>query len=319
MLPILYYTDHHHFPLPEGHRFPLAKYRLIRDLLEATGLFDLQPAPLAEASQVELVHDTTYVRQFVEGTLPREVMRRIGFPWSEGLVRRTLASVGATLAAADRALATGFGGTLAGGTHHAFRSEGSGYCVFNDIAVAIESLRKQGQASRFAVIDLDVHQGDGTAQIFENDPEVLTFSMHGGKNFPFRKQKSKIDVELEDGTGDDVYLENLASVLPRVRDFGPQFVFYQSGVDPLDSDRLGRLSVTMDGLRERDRMVFELVRRGGWPVVVTLGGGYSDPITRTAEAHAQTFRTAVEVLGASAKRKSSAAELPAKDLAGRNC
>ena len=297
--------------MPEGHRFPVAKYRLIRELLEASGRFDLRPAPLADASQVELAHDPDYVRRFVEGTLPTEMMRRIGFPWSEGLVRRTLASVGATLAASEQALMVGFGGTLAGGTHHAFRNEGSGYCVFNDIAVAIQWLRKEkappshfarrvghtaGEAARVAVVDLDVHQGDGTAQIFENDPDVLTFSMHGGKNFPFRKQRSKIDVELEDGTGDEVYLEKLASSLPRVEEFGPDFVFYQSGVDPLDSDRLGRLSVTMNGLRERDRMVFEMVRRGGWPLVVTLGGGYSEPISRTAEAHAQTFRTALEVL-----------------------
>ena len=272
------------------------KYRLIRELLEATGSFQLQPAPLAEPSEIELVHDAVYVRQFVEGTLPREIMRRIGFPWSEGLVRRTLASVGATLAASEQALTTGFGGTLAGGTHHAFRSEGSGYCVFNDIAVAIESLRKQGKASRFAVVDLDVHQGDGTAQIFENDPNVLTLSMHGEKNFPFRKQKSKIDVELDDGTGDEVYLSRLAACLPKIVDFGPEFVFYQSGVDPLDSDRLGRLSVTMAGLRERDRMVFELVRTGHWPVVVTLGGGYGDPISGTVEAHSHTFRTALEIL-----------------------
>lgn len=313
LAPILYYTDHHHFPLPDGHRFPVAKYRLIRELLQATGLFDLRPAPLAEPSQVELAHDSDYVRQFVEGTLPREMMRRIGFPWSEGLVRRTLASVGATLAASEQALTTGFGGTLAGGTHHAFRSEGSGYCVFNDIAVAIESLRKEGKASRFAVVDLDVHQGDGTAQIFENDPNVLTFSMHGGKNFPFRKQKSRIDVELEDGTGDEVYLEKLVSALPTVLEFGPEFVFYQSGVDPLDSDRLGRLAVTMEGLRERDRMVFELARRGGWPVVITLGGGYSDPISRTAEAHAQTFQTAVAVFNPPANLKPSQDRLAAKD------
>src|SRR5512146_3039973 len=302
LAPILYYTDHHHFPLPEGHRFPVAKYRLIRELLQPTGLFDLRPAPLADASQVELAHDPNYVRQFVEGTLPREIMRRIGFPWSEGLVQRTLASVGATLAASNQALRTGFGGTLAGGTHHAFRAAGSGYCVFNDIAVAIESLRKEGKPSKFAVVDLDVHQGDGTAQMFEDNPDVLTFSMHGGKNFPFRKQRSKIDIELEDGTGDDIYLEKLASALPQVREFEPEVVFYQSGVDPLDSDRLGRLAVTMDGPRVRDRMVFEMVRSGGWPVVVTLGGGYSDPISRTAEAHAQTFRTAVEILNNSQRQ-----------------
>lgn len=316
MAPILYYTDHYYFPLPEGHRFPVAKYRLIRELLQPTGLFDLRPAPLAQPSQVELAHDPNYVSQFVEGALPRETMRRIGFPWSEGLVQRTLASVGATLAATEHALTTGFGGTLAGGTHHAFRSEGSGYCVFNDIAVAIESLRKERKPSRFAVVDLDVHQGDGTAQMFEDNPDVLTLSMHGGKNFPFRKQRSKIDIELEDGTGDDIYLEKLAAALLRVREFGPEVVFYQSGVDPLDSDRLGRLAITMDGLRVRDRMVFEMVRSGGWPVIVTLGGGYSDPISRTAEAHAQTFRTALDILDNSRRPRFSSAGLAAKDLGG---
>jgi acetoin utilization deacetylase AcuC-like enzyme len=312
---VLYYTDHYHLPLPEGHRFPIAKYRLVRQLLEASGHFELRPAPLADISNIELVHDADYVRQFVAGTLPPEMMRRIGFPWSEGLVRRTLASVGATLAASEQALASGFGGTLAGGTHHAFRAEGSGYCVFNDIAVAIESLRRTGTAARFAVIDLDVHQGDGTAQIFGDDPDVLTFSMHGSKNFPFRKQRSKIDVELDDGTGDDIYLERLAAALRKVVEFEPKFVFYQSGVDPLDSDRLGRLTVSMAGLQKRDRMVFELVRQGGRPIVVTLGGGYSDPISRTAEAHAQTFRTAVEIFNGSAGPGPDTGGLVGKDLA----
>ena len=316
MATVLYYTDHHHFPLPEGHRFPIAKYRLVRELLQESGQFELRQAPLAEISRIELAHDANYVRQFVEGTLPREMMRRIGFPWSEGLVRRTLASVGATQAASEQALVSGFGGTLAGGTHHAFGSEGSGYCVFNDIAVAIESLREDGKAARFAVIDLDVHQGDGTAQIFEDDPDVLTLSMHGSKNFPFRKQRSKVDVELDDETGDEVYLEKLTAALPKVVEFEPEFVFYQSGVDPLDSDRLGRLAVSMGGLRERDRMVFELVRQGGWPVVVTLGGGYSDPISRTAEAHAQTFRTAAEISNTRGASRKGAGGLAANDLAG---
>ena len=295
MRPVLFYTDHHQFPLPEGHKFPLPKYRLVRELLEATGQFDLRPAPLADVAPIERIHDANYVRDFVEGTLSASAMRRIGFPWSEKLVRRTLASVGGTLAATGHALDSGFGGTLAGGTHHAFRSEGSGYCVFNDIAVAIATLRAEGRASRIAVIDLDVHQGDGTAQIFENDAEVLTVSMHGGKNFPFRKQRSKLDIELEDGTSDDDYLRRLEPALATLTEFEPNFVFYQSGVDPLDSDRLGRLSVTMNGLAERDRRVFESVRKLSCPLVVTLGGGYSDPIERTALAHAQTFLTAVEI------------------------
>ncbi len=295
MRPVLFYTDHHQFPLPEGHKFPLPKYRLVRELLERTGQFDLRPAPLAEVAAIERIHDPGYVRDFVEGTLPIAAVRRIGFPWSEQLVRRTLASVGGTLAATRVALEHGFGGTLAGGTHHAFRAEGSGYCVFNDIAVAIAMLRAERRAARFAVVDLDVHQGDGTAQIFEDDPDVLTVSMHGGKNFPFRKQRSKLDIELEDGTADDEYLERLEPALGAVAEFEPDFVFYQSGVDPLDSDRLGRLSVTMEGLGQRDRRVFKTARRISCPLVVTLGGGYSDPIERTAQAHAQTFQIAVEI------------------------
>jgi acetoin utilization deacetylase AcuC-like enzyme len=301
--PVLFYTDHHNFPLPEAHKFPLPKYRLVRELLEPTEQFDLRPAPLADASTIERIHDPEYVRQFVDGNLPPVSMRRIGFPWSPQLVQRTLASVGGTLAASQQALSNGFSGTLAGGTHHAFRAEGSGYCVFNDIAVAIQQLRDNGHASRFAIIDLDVHQGDGTAQIFEDDSDVLTLSMHGRKNFPFRKQRSKLDIELEDGTGDDEYLQQLSTALPSVLEFDPEFIFYQSGVDPLDTDRLGRLSVTMEGLRRRDKIVFDLVLKQDCPLVITLGGGYSDPIERTAQAHAQTFLAAVEILNTSSSEE----------------
>ncbi len=296
MHPVLFYTDHCVFPLPEGHRFPLRKYRLIRELLEQDGSFDLRPAPLASAGSIELAHDSEYVRNFIRGELPPAVMRRIGFPWSPELVERTLASVGGTLAATEIAMEKGFGGTLAGGTHHAFRSEGAGYCVFNDIAVAIETLRSRGTCTRFAVVDLDVHQGDGTAQIFQDDPSVFTFSMHGGKNFPFKKQRSKIDVELPDGTADDEYLSRLGIVLPQVLASGPEIIFYQAGVDPLVSDKLGRLNISMEGLRRRDAMVFGAAQEQGIPTVVTLGGGYSDPIEHTAEAHAQTFRTVLESL-----------------------
>jgi acetoin utilization deacetylase AcuC-like enzyme len=190
-----------------------------------------------------------------------------------------------------------WGGNLAGGTHHAFRGEGSGFCVFNDIAVAILSLRSDAGVVRAAVIDLDVHQGDGTALIFESDPNVTTVSVHGKNNFPFRKQRSKLDVELPDGTSDEEYLDHVARVLPRVFEFGPQVIFYQSGVDALASDRLGRLSLTLDGLARRDRMVLSACRDFGAPFVITLGGGYSDPIEVTAEAHANTFRLAAEILG----------------------
>src|SRR5689334_20209707 len=181
----LWYCDQHDIPLPRGHKFPMRKYRLLRDLLSGDGHYAMEPAAPADVAAIERVHDPAYVRGFLAGTLDARVMRRIGFPWSEGLVRRTLASVGGTLAATRDALAHGFGGNLAGGTHHAFRAEGSGFCVFNDLAVAILSLRRAG-LQRAAIIDLDVHQGDGTASIFEHDPEVLTVSVHGAYNFPFR-------------------------------------------------------------------------------------------------------------------------------------
>jgi acetoin utilization deacetylase AcuC-like enzyme len=223
-------------------------------------------------------------------------MRRIGFPWSEALVRRTLASVGGTVAAARDAVREGFGGTLAGGTHHAAGAEGSGFCVFNDLAVATLALRRDGLAARAAIVDLDVHQGDGTAALFESDPEVFTLSLHGSNNFPFRKQHSSLDVELPDGTRDDSYLEALEAALRPAVEFAPEIVFYQSGVDALASDRLGRLAFTPEGLKRRDEMVFDAVRTAGIPIVVTLGGGYSEPIERTVEAHAATFRMAYRLI-----------------------
>jgi acetoin utilization deacetylase AcuC-like enzyme len=210
-------------------------------------------------------------------------------------VRRTLASVGGTLAATEDALTSGFGGTLAGGTHHAFKSEGSGFCVFNDVAIAIHSLRSKGDARRVAVIDLDVHQGDGTAHFFEDDPEVLTLSLHGARNFPFRKQRSTIDVELADQTGDTAYLDALDAALARVWEFRPEIAFYLSGVDALASDVLGRLALTQEGLKARDRKVLGEAHARGVPLVVTLGGGYSNPIELTAEAHANTFQIAAEI------------------------
>ena len=294
----LFYTDQYAIDLPPEHRFPMSKYRMIRDLLAADGWFDFVAAPLASSDTVELAHDPAYVARFLKGAVSPQDMRRIGFPWSEQLVRRTMASVGGTLSATAEAFSTGWGGTLAGGTHHAFRSEGSGYCVFNDIAVAIQSLRHAGRVSRVAVIDVDVHQGDGTAQIFADEPSVLTFSMHCESNFPFRKQQSKIDISLVEGTGDEDYLAQLEAVLPRVFEFRPEIVFYQSGVDGLYADALGKLKLTHEGLKQRDRAVMTAVRAAGVPFVVTLGGGYAKPIELTAEAHANTFRVATDIFGA---------------------
>ena len=296
----LFYTDHYVLPLPPGHRFPIAKYRLLRERLEDE--FILEAAPLADREVIELVHEKAYVDGFLAGTLGEAAMRRIGFPWSEGLVQRTLASVGATLAATREALASGWGGTLAGGTHHAFAGEGSGFCVFNDIAVATRWLQRgnghRGTPLRVAVIDLDVHQGDGTAHIFQGEASVFTLSVHCKANFPLRKQQSSLDVELEPGVEDEEYLRAVEHALLRVWAFRPEFVFYQSGVDGLATDRLGKLRLTPGGLMERDRMVMRGVRDCGIPFVITIGGGYSEPISNTAEAHANTFRVAAEMLGA---------------------
>jgi acetoin utilization deacetylase AcuC-like enzyme len=291
----LFYTDHLILPLPPEHRFPIQKYRILREMLD--GSFVFEPAPLADIETIELVHQPEYVNAFLHGTLSDAAMRRIGFPWSEGLVTRTLASVGATLAATREALASSWGGTLAGGTHHAFAGEGSGYCVFNDIAVAARWAQANEGIKRIAVVDLDVHQGDGTAHIFREDPSVLTVSLHCKANFPLRKQQSRIDVELEAGIGDAEYMRVLAKTLPAVWEFRPQLVFYQSGVDGLASDRLGRLKLTHTGLRERDCIVMRGVRGLGVPFVITIGGGYSEPIELTAEAHANTFRTALDIIG----------------------
>ena len=292
MPPRLYYCDTHPIPLPPGHKFPVSKYALLRRLLEAEHDYDFQESPLAAVSAIELAHEPSYVRGFLEGTLDPRIMRRIGFPWSESLVRRTLASVGGTLAASISAIEDGFAGNLAGGTHHAFRHEGSGFCVFNDIAIGIMNLRHNRQVERAAVIDLDVHQGDGTASIFEGNPNVLTVSIHGENNFPFRKQRSCIDIGLPDGTEDENYLEQVSAVLPMIAGFRPSILYYQSGVDGLAEDRLGRLRLTHKGLMERDRLVLEFSRQNRIPLVITLGGGYAEPIARTVEAHANTFRIA---------------------------
>lgn len=296
--PRIFSTDQYQITLPEGHKFPISKYGTLRDLIEKEGLFQLEQAFPAKAEIVALAHDPAYVAGFTQDSLPAPMMRRIGLPWSHALVQRAFASVGGTISASLHALEHGWGATLGGGTHHAFRSEGAGFCVFNDIAVAIQFLRHRGLVRRAAVIDLDVHQGDGTAEIFKDDPDVFTLSMHGESNFPFRKKQSRLDVPLADGVEDEEYLHRLDEVLPAAFGFKPDIVFYQSGVDPLATDALGRLSLTPQGLIERDRMVFKAARRFAAPFVLTSGGGYSRPIELSAHAHARTYRTAWDVFSA---------------------
>jgi acetoin utilization deacetylase AcuC-like enzyme len=274
----------------------MAKYRMIRERLAATGKFDLTPAPLADVETIKRVHDPAYVDAVISGTLSAAAQRRIGFPWSEGFVQRTLRSAGSTLAATGQALRRGWGGTLSGGTHHAFRAEGSGFCAFNDIAIAAQKLLDDGRVKRIAVIDVDVHQGDGTAEIFNGRGDVFTLSVHCKVNFPFKKRTSVVDVELDEGLGDEEYLATLKRVLPRVAEFKPEFVFYQGGVDVLATDSLGKLKLSPEGVRERDRRVFQFVKELNVPIVVTQGGGYSKPIEATADAHANTFLAALDVL-----------------------
>jgi len=293
--PLIFSTDKYRITLPEGHKFPVQKYGLLRALLENEGRFQLEAAPLADSATVSLAHDPAYVTRFTQGLLPQAAMRRIGFPWSEVLVQRAFASVGGTVSAALHAMKNGWGATLGGGTHHALRAEGAGFCVFNDIAVAIQYLRTNHLVCRAAVIDLDVHQGDGTAEIFHHDPNVFTLSIHCNSNFPFRKKTSSLDVALPDRVEDQAYLRQLEEVLPAVFAFRPDIIFYQSGVDPLASDVLGRLSLTPPGLIERDRKVMLAARRFAVPFVLTSGGGYSRPIELSAQAHANTYLAARQI------------------------
>ena len=279
----------------------MGKYRLLRESLLASGVLqadELAPAELVDVEALLHVHTPRWVWAVLEARLSEAEERRLGFPWSPELVARSRASVGGTCAAAARALVEGIGGNLAGGTHHAFPDHGEGYCVFNDIAVSIRVLQAEGSIRRALVVDLDVHQGNGTAAVFAGDPEVFTFSIHGEHNFPFRKQRSSLDIGLPDGSGDDVYLDVLTRHLPRVLEAArPDIVHYQAGVDPLAEDTLGRLSLTHAGLEARDTFVLEAMRRSGVPVVVTLGGGYARPLEATVRAHIGTYRAARTVWG----------------------
>jgi acetoin utilization deacetylase AcuC-like enzyme len=292
----VHFSDHHVVALPAGHRFPMGKYARLRALLRERGLVrdeELVPSPPAPAWALELAHDAAYVRAVLDGTLDERAQRVLGFPWSEALVARSLASAGGTLAAARAALEDGIAGNLAGGTHHAFRDHGSGYCVFNDLAVAALAVLAEGRVGRVLIVDVDVHQGDGTAAILAGDERVFTLSVHGAKNFPFRKQRSTLDVELPDGTGDEAYLMALAPVLMRAFDAArPDLVLVQAGVDPLADDKLGRLSLSLDGLAARDEQILATCKTRGVPVALTLGGGYADPIDKSVEAHAQTYAVA---------------------------
>jgi len=294
----VFFPDVPPVPVPEGHRFPTGKYELLRakvladDILRAD---ELHASPLAERHELALAHDGDYIDAMLAGSIAPDAMRRIGLPWSETLVRRSRATVGGSLAAARHALEAGFSGQLAGGTHHAHRDFGSGFCVFNDLAVTADVLLAEGAVRRVAIVDLDVHQGDGNAAILAHDPRVFVLSVHGEKNFPFRKVPSTLDVPLADGTTDGAYLSALADALAALDRFRPELVLYLSGADPLESDTLGRLSLTHRGLEERDHVVLEMFRRRGVPISIAIGGGYAKPIDDSVEGYAGTFRVAGEL------------------------
>ena len=279
-------------PLPVGHAFPIGKYAAIRGAVLARGL--LPPERVLEPDRMErwtlgLVHTPAYVAAMLDTGLAPSAERRLGFPWSPELAERSLRTAQATVEAARDALDLGFGINLAGGTHHAFADHGEGYCCFNDVALAVRVLQREGRLGRAVVIDLDVHQGNGTARIFADDPDVYTFSMHGARNFPFRKELSRRDVELEDRTGDDAYLALLDRHLDEVLDeANADLAFYLAGADPFVGDRFGRLALSTDGLRERDRRVLAACRRRGLPVVLTMAGGYARALDDIATIHANT-------------------------------
>ena len=283
-------------PLPDGHRFPIEKYQRLRDCVLAEEL--VRPEHLHEPARVRaddltLVHDPAYVRAIEDGTLDPAALRRIGFPWSPELAERSFRAVGGTVEAATMALETGVTINLAGGTHHAFPAHGEGFCVFNDVAVAIRALQRDRRIARAAIIDLDVHQGNGTHAIFAGDDSVFTFSMHGGRNYPFHKVAGTLDVELADGTGDDDYLARLAAHLPGVVERSrPDLVVYLAGADAHEGDTLGRLKLTFDGLARRDVMVLSACREIGVPVCLTIAGGYGANIDDSVEAHMNTVRIA---------------------------
>ncbi len=295
------YRDSYYVPLPPKHPFPMGKFRALHSLLLAEGL--LRPSDViapreAEWSDLLLVHTDDYLRRFASGQLTRHEERRSGLPWSPALVHRSRVAVQGTINAALMALEDGVAANLAGGTHHAMPGHAEGFCLFNDVAVALRVLLRSAWIGRALVIDLDVHQGNGTAHAFASDDRVYTFSMHGAKNYPFVKPPSTLDVALPDKMEDAAYLAELRRHLPGVLQSGPfDLVFYLAGIDVLEGDRYGRLSLTPDGVSARDRYVIQSIRDAGIPLVLLLSGGYADSPEQTAEYHAISHREAARVFG----------------------
>ncbi|WP_050476937.1 histone deacetylase [Herbaspirillum rhizosphaerae] len=289
-----FYSDHFVLPLPAGHRFPMVKYRMIREGA-AAAVPDLEflEAVAASDGMLALAHHPKYVELVSTGQLSDHAQKEIGFPWSPEMVERSRRSAGATIAACRSAMEQGVAVNLAGGTHHAYADHGAGFCVFNDAAVASRLMQAERRVSRVAVVDLDVHQGNGTASILANDDSVFTLSLHGERNYPFEKERSDLDVALPDGVGDVEYLSALQDALAQLMQrFDPQLIIYLAGADPHEGDRLGRMKLSLAGLAERDKLVFELGRQQKIPIAVTMAGGYGKNIEDTVAVHIQTITLA---------------------------
>jgi acetoin utilization deacetylase AcuC-like enzyme len=296
----VFYSDHFVLPLPEGHRFPMIKYSMLRESVAASGLCGpeelIVPHPVSDA-EILRSHEEGYLRRVALGTLTEKEMRRIGFPWSQRMVERSRRASGGTLGACLAALEDGFAANLAGGTHHAFADRGEGYCVLNDSAIAARAVQAEGLVERIVVVDTDVHQGNGTAAIVRGDASIYTLSIHGAKNFPFRKEESDLDLALPDGADDAEFLDALEEGLERaLEESRAELAIYVAGADPFVDDRLGRLSVSKEGLAERDRLVLESCRERGIPVAVTMAGGYARNVEDTVEIHLQSIEKAATLL-----------------------
>ena len=297
----LFYTDIFVLPLPAGHRFPMEKYARLRQRLLDSAEFsedDFHVPPAATEEELLRAHDPVYIEQVCCGALPEKAQKAIGFPWSEAMVERSRRSAGATISACRSAIKYGVSANLAGGTHHAFRDHGEGFCVFNDAAIAARAMQAEHLARRILIVDCDVHQGNGTASILAGDESIFTFSMHGARNFPFDKEQSDLDIELPDGCSDAAYLMHLDHGLGTAFDLArPELVIYLAGADPYADDRLGRLALTFDGLAERDQRVFEQCKSHNAPLAIAMAGGYAKQIDDTVTIHTTTIRLARQYWG----------------------
>lgn len=294
----IFYSPYYYADIGEGHVFPIRKFEIAKGVLLAESTLsenEIVAPDAVDPADLLLVHTEDYISRLTAGELTAKEIRKLGLPWSEALVRRSFHAISGTINASRRALIDGVSSNLAGGTHHAFPDRGEGFCVLNDVAVSTRVLQREALARRFLIIDLDVHQGNGTAFIFSDSPEVFTFSMHGAKNFPLFKEKSALDIELADGTADDEYLETLEHALSRVRIHDADVIFYLAGADPYENDRLGRLKLTKAGLRRRDEMVLRFARDEGIPIVTTMSGGYAEDIADTVDIHCNTIRAVKSV------------------------